>query len=100
MIEIWMAACCQGTALNPEALIRISNDLLAHRQRLARHNNYFAIGSGAGANYRSYPTPAAGIQAGIEKILSNPEFAKLKIGTLKANPDVQYARLKKMLGME
>lgn len=99
MIETWMAACCQGTALNPEALIRISRDLLANRQRLARHNNYFAIGSGTG-NYRSYPTPAAGIQAGIEKILGNPEFVKMKIGTLKANPDVQYARLKKMLGIE
>ena len=99
MIQHWFQVCCEKTSLHPMALYRISQDLLANRSRLIKHNNFFAIGPGSGANYRSYPTPAAGIQAGIDLITKHPEFVSRKIGTLKANPDAQYRRIASMLGI-
>lgn len=88
-------SCAAGSAINPIALANISNLLTQRRPDLLKANNFFAI-QRAG-QYRRFATPFEGIKAGIDLLTGNKQFALLKIGTLKANPDKQYERLKTVL---
>ena len=90
--KMYFDAMAQKTAINPDALIKISFDIVGSNNKLIKANNFFGIARGQ--KYNSYTTPFAGIQAGIDLFLNNPNFAANKMGTLKANAVKQYEKLK------
>jgi cell division septation protein DedD len=92
---MYFEAVAQKTPINTDALMKLSFDLVGNKPKLQKANNFFAIARGD--KYNAYQTPFAGIQGGIDYLVNNPQFAKLKIGTLKANAVKQYERLKLML---
>jgi len=57
--------------------------------KLLKNNNFFAIKPKLAKDFHKYPTIFDGINAGIEKLKSHPDFSKNKIGTLKANQSLQ-----------
>jgi cell division septation protein DedD len=93
--KMYFEAVAQKTPINTDALMKLSFDLVGTKPKLQKANNFFAIARGD--KYNAYQTPFAGIQGGIDYLVNNPQFAKLKIGTLKANAVKQYERLKLML---
>jgi hypothetical protein len=93
--KMYFDATTQKTAINSDALLAISFELVGSKPKLQKANNFFAIARGN--KYNSYPTPFEGIQAGVDFFLNNPKFADLKIGTLKANAVKQYERLKTII---
>ena len=83
------------TPISPEALLKIAFDLTGDSPKMLKNNNPFAIHSkGTPAKYS---TIFIGVAHGISAITQNPSFGALKIGTLKANSQLQYIRLKSML---
>ena len=91
----YFQAVTEKTPINTDALMKLSFDLVGSKPKLQKANNFFAIARGN--KYNAYQTPFAGIQGGIDLFVNNPQFAKLKIGTLKANGVKQYERLKLLL---
>lgn len=87
----------ENTAINDEVLLQISYDLVGNKIKLQKLNNLFAIYN-AGKPIK-YSNIFDGITAGINIIINNPNFLKLKIGTLKANPILQYNKLKNLLSI-
>ena len=93
--KMYFDATTQKSAINADALLAISFDLVGSKPKLQKANNFFAIARGD--KYNSYTTPFEGIQAGVDFFTNNPKFAALKIGTLKANAVKQYERLKTLI---
>jgi hypothetical protein len=93
--KMYFDALTQKTAINSDALLAISFELVGSKPKLQKVNNFFAIARGD--KYNSYTTPFEGIQAGVDFFVNNPKFAALKIGTLKANSVKQYERLKQII---
>lgn len=93
--QMYFDALTAKTAINSNALLKLSFDLVGNNPKLLKANNFFAIARGD--KYNAYLTPFEGIQGGIDLLTNNPNFAKLKIGTLKANAVKQYERLKLLL---
>lgn len=93
--QMYFDAITAKTPINAAALIKLSYDLVGNKPKLQKANNFFAIARGD--KYNAYLTPFDGIQGGIDLLINNPKFTKLKIGTLKANAIKQYERLKLLL---
>ena len=85
------------SAINPMALLQLSYDITGGNIKLLKANNFFAIKSLSAKDFHKYPTIFDGINAGIDKLKSHPDFAKNKIGTLKANQNLQYQKLKNLI---
>jgi hypothetical protein len=92
--KMYFNALTQKTAINSDALLAISFDIVGSNDKLLKANNFFGIARGN--KYNSYTTPFEGIQAGIDFFVNNPKFTSLKIGTLKANSVKQYEKLKQL----
>ena len=95
---MYFDAVANKTAINSDALIKISFELVGSNDKLQKANNFFAIARGN--KYNSYPTPFDGIQSGIDLFINNPQYKNLKIGTLKANAIKQYERLKQLTPLD
>jgi hypothetical protein len=85
------------TAINPMALLHLSYEITQGNLKLLKNNNFFAIKPKLAKDFHKYPTIFDGINAGIEKLKSHPDFSKNKIGTLKANQSLQYQKLKGLI---
>jgi hypothetical protein len=96
----WFIAVAKKTAINPQALMKISNDLTKHNPKLLKHNNFFAVKPrDTEKDFHKYKTPHDGIQAGVDIITRHPKFQQNKIGTLKANENLQYQKLRELLNL-
>lgn len=85
------------SAINPMALLQLSYDITNGNLKLLKNNNFFAIKPKMGKDFHKYPTIFDGINAGIDKLKTHPDFTKNKIGTLKANQALQYQKLKNLI---
>jgi hypothetical protein len=85
------------SAINPMALLLLSHDITQGNIKLLKANNFFAIKYKTAKDFHKYPTIFDGINAGIDKLKSHPDFVKNKIGTLKANQNLQYQKLKSLI---
>jgi hypothetical protein len=93
----YFTAVAIKSAINPIALLKLSYDLTANNQKLLKNNNFFAVMPKNGKVFNKYSTPFEGINAGLEIIKSHPEYNRSKVGTLKANENLQYLKLKNLL---
>ena len=93
----YFAAVALKSAINPISLLKLSYDLTANNQKLLKQNNFFAVKPKNGQVFNKYGTPFDGINAGLEIIKNHPEYERSKIGTLKANENLQYLKLKNLL---
>jgi hypothetical protein len=94
---IFFNAVAAKSAINSLALLRLSYDLTNGDSKLIKNNNFFAVKSKNSNVFNKYSTPFEGIAAGLEVIKNNPNFDKLKLGTLKANENLQYLKLRSLL---
>jgi hypothetical protein len=85
------------SAINPISLIKLSYDITSGDPKLIKNNNFFAVKGKTAKDFNKYSTPFDGINAGLEVIKQHPDFEKTKIGTLKANENLQYLKLKNLL---
>lgn len=76
----------------------ISYDLIFLKPKLLKLNNFFAIAD-KNKVFKRFSTPMEGIEAGVQKIIQDPKFVALKVGTLKANPNKQLQKIRYMLGL-
>lgn len=95
--QLFFDAAAQRCAINPTSLANIAFCISGNQKQLLRTNNFFGVQRNG--RYRTFTTPFEGIASGVEIILANPDFAKMKIGTLKANPKIQTERLKILLNI-
>lgn len=96
----WFVYVAKKTAINPNALMRISNDLTRNNPKLLKHNNFFATKpNNPDKDFHKYKTPADGIQAGVDILMKHPKWTENKIGTLKANEQKQYLKLRELLNL-
>ena len=93
----YFTAVAIKSAINPIALLKLSYDITNGNKKLLQSNNFFGLKPKNGKEFNKYKTPFEGIQAGIDKIQNHPDFVKNKIGTLKANENLQHIRIKQML---
>lgn len=85
------------SAINPLSLLKLSYDITSGDPKLIKFNNFFAVKTKNANVMNKYSTPFDGINAGLEVIKNHPDFVKTKIGTLKANENLQYLKLKNLL---
>lgn len=85
------------SAINPISLIKLAYDINQGDQKLIKTNNFFAIKPKNGKVFNNYTTPFEGIEKGLEIIKSHPEYEVSKVGTLKANENLQYLKLRTLL---
>jgi hypothetical protein len=85
------------SAINPISLLKLSYDITSGDPKLIKNNNFFAVKGKTAKDFNKYKTPFDGINAGLEVIKQHPDFEKTKIGTLKANENLQYLKLKNLL---
>lgn len=76
----------------------ISYDLIHNKPILLKANNFFAIAD-HNKVFKRFSTPWDGIESGVKKIVQDPKFAQLKVGTLKANPKKQLQKVRYILGL-
>jgi hypothetical protein len=93
----FFSAIAIKSAINPISLIKLSYDITQGDPKLIKSNNFFAIKPKNSKVFHKYATPFEGIEKGIEIIKSHPDYAKSKLGTLKANENLQYLRLRSLL---
>lgn len=84
--------------VHPEVICTIICDLVNNKPDLIKKNNLFAIAD-SNKKFYSYSTPVHGIDAGMQLLTKNPQFVAQKIGTLKANPVLQLAKIRMILGI-
>jgi hypothetical protein len=84
--------------VNHEVIAELICDLVGDRPQLIKCNNLFAI-AGPNKKFYSYSTPIHGIDAGMDLLTKNPQFIANKVGTLKANPKLQLAKIRTILGL-
>ena len=85
------------SAINPISLLKLSYDITNGNPKLIKFNNFFALKPKNGNVMNKYSTPFDGINAGLEVIKNHPDFVKTKVGTLKANENLQYLKLKSLI---
>ena len=85
--------------IHHEVICQLICDLTADKPKLIKCNNLFAIAD-SNKKFYSYATPIHGIDAGMELLTKNPQFVQNKIGTLKANPKLQLAKIRMILGIQ
>ena len=93
----FFSAIALKSAINPLALLKLSYDITKGDPKLIKFNNFFAVKSKNSNVFNKYNTPFDGIIAGLDVIKNHPDFAKTKVGTLKANENLQYLKLKNLL---
>lgn len=93
----FFTAIALKSAINPISLLKLSYDLTKGDPKLIKTNNFFAIKPKNGNVFHKYNTPFDGIEKGLEIIKSHPEYEVSKVGTLKANENMQYLKLRKLL---
>ena len=93
----YFTAATLKTAINPIALLKLSYDINNGNTKLLKNNNFFAVKPKNGKDFNKYATPFEGINSGLDIIKSHPDFEKSKVGTLKANENLQYYKLKNLL---
>jgi hypothetical protein len=93
----FFTAVALKSAINPLALLQLSYDITSGNPKLIKLNNFFAVKPKNAKDFHKYSTPFDGINAGLEVIKNHPDFEKTKIGTLKANENLQYLKLKNLL---
>jgi len=93
----YFTAVALKTAINPISLLKLSYDINNGNTKLLKNNNFFAVKPKNGKDFHKYATPFEGINAGLDIIKSHPDYEKSKIGTLKANENLQYLKLKNLL---
>lgn len=98
-VEIWVNAVCNKDAISTPVIMQLIKDLTKERKTLLLINNFFAIADKNG-KFKRYSTPVHGLRAGVDLITNNPQFAALKIGTLKANQKLQLQKIRAMLGIQ
>lgn len=76
-----------------EAALRLSYELTKPVPKILKFNNFFAVANKGTKKYNKYLTPFDGISSGINLIVNKKEFTDLKLGTLKANPELQTKRI-------
>lgn len=76
-----------------EAALRLSYELTKPVPKILKYNNFFAVANKASKKYNKYLTPFEGITQGINLIVNQKDFTTLKLGTLKANPELQTKRI-------
>ena len=87
------------SAINPISLLKLSYDINQGDTKLIKSNNFFAIKPKNGNVFHKYATPFEGIEKGLEIIKSHPNYEVSKVGTLKANENLQYLKLRKLLNL-
>jgi hypothetical protein len=93
----FFSAIALKSAINPLALLKLSYDITKGDPKLIKFNNFFAVKGKNAKDFNKYNTPFDGIIAGLDVIKNHPDFAKTKVGTLKANENLQYLKLKSLL---
>lgn len=93
----FFSAVAFKSAINPLSLIRLSWDITQGDPKLIKNNNFFAVKPKNSDVFHKYSTPFEGIEKGLDIIKSHPDYGKSKIGTLKANENLQYLKLKSLL---
>lgn len=93
----FFTAVAVKSAINPISLLKLSYDITNGDPKLIKFNNFFAVKSKNSNVFHKYNTPFDGISAGLDVIKNHPDFEKTKIGTLKANENLQYNKLRKLL---
>jgi hypothetical protein len=93
----FFTAIALKSAINPISLLKLSYDITSGDPKLIKFNNFFAVKTKNANVFNKYSSPFDGINAGLDVIKNNPNFAKTKIGTLKANENLQYLKLKSLL---
>ena len=76
-----------------EAALRLSYEITKPVPKILKYNNFFAVANKGTKKYKQYLTPFDGISNGINLIINKKEFTDLKLGTLKANPELQTKRI-------
>lgn len=93
----FFTAVALKSAINPISLLQLSYDITKGDPKLIKFNNFFAVKSKNSNVMHKYKTPFDGINAGLEVIKNHPDFEKTKVGTLKANENLQYQKLRNLL---
>ena len=93
----FFSAIALKSAINPISLLKLSYDLTQGDPKLIKSNNFFAIKPKNSKVFNKYSTPFEGIEKGLDIIKSHPEYEVSKVGTLKANENLQYLKLRKLL---
>jgi hypothetical protein len=83
----------KNTPLSLEAALQLSYELTKPVPKILKVNNFFAVANKEQKKYKQYLTPFEGIKSGVQLIINNPQFETLKLGTLKANPELQATRI-------
>lgn len=86
-------AVTKNSPIALETAIRLSFELTKPVPKILKYNNFFAVANQPTKKYKQFNTPFEGIKYGLNLIINNPNFAKLKLGTLKANPELQTKRI-------
>lgn len=86
-------AIVKNSPLSLEAATRLSYELTKPVPKILKYNNFYAIANKESKKYKQYLTPFEGIKSGVNLITGNPKFNELKLGTLKANPELQTKRI-------
>lgn len=89
----FFAPIVRNTPISLDAALKLSYELTKPVPKTLKYNNFFAIANQQTKKYKQYLTPFDGIKAGLNLLLSNKDFIALKLGTLKANPDLQVKRI-------
>ena len=76
-----------------EAALKLSYELTKPVPKILKYNNFFAVANKSTKKYNKYLTPFDGITQGINLIINQKDFTALKLGTLKANPELQTKRI-------
>lgn len=91
----FFTSVCNKTAINPAALLTLSYQQIENKPQLLKVNNLFAVQNGG--KLKTYKTPFEAIENAIQVITANPEFTRQKIGTLRANPKLQFKKIRAIL---
>ena len=85
------------SSINTMALLKLSYDINKGNTKLIKINNFFAVKNKNRNVFNKYATIFEGINAGLDIIKNNPDYTKYKLGTLKANENLQYLKMKNLL---
>lgn len=92
--RLFFEAVSKNTAINPVTATELSYRLTKNgSDYYTKYNNFYAIADKNTRKYKKYLTPFEGIQAGVNLILKSPYWEANKLGTLKANPELQTKRI-------
>jgi len=91
---LFFESVAKNTAINTITAIELSYLITKEGSSyFTKYNNFYAIAAKKSKKYKKYNTPYLGIEAGINLIVNSPIWVNNKLGTLKANPDLQTKRI-------